>query len=246
MTENSPQGMTFLQHLEELRDRLKAALFGVAVGVGVAWFFREEMKLILIDPFLAFLPEDQRTLTFITPAEPFAMFMKISLIVGIFLSSPWLFYQLWRFISPALKKNEKRWALPFVLFTSLSFMGGVVFCYKVILPYAFQFFFTFGTELGFTNQVTLASFWSFESKFMLGMGLIFELPVLIFLLSVLGLVNAKMLLKGFRWAIFGAFVVAAIITPTPDPVNQSLVAGPLIVLYLIGILIAAIFGRKKD
>ncbi len=234
--------MTFLEHFEELRKRIVRCFWGVAVAFGIIYLFIDRLVEQLEVPYFKYLPKAQRHLAYTKVTEVFFIYMKIAAVLAIILAAPWIFYQLWAFISPGLKHNEKKWAVPFVISTSLFFLGGAAFCYFVVLPFTFRFFFNYNT--GFQNVVTVSYFWNFELKFLLGIGLTFETPMLILLLTRLGLVTARFLLKQYKWAILIAFVVAAIITPSGDPVTQTIVAVPIIILYAIGILVSWLFRKK--
>ena len=234
--------MSFLEHFEELRRRIYFALVGLAVAFGVATLFLDKIMKFLVAPYFKYLPKGQQSLAYTEITEVFFLYMKVAFVVGLVISAPWIFYQLWRFIAPGLKSREKRMALPFVLGTTLFFLAGVAFCYYVVLPYTFRFFFQFNE--GFTNVVTVSYFWDFEMKFLLGIGLTFETPILILFLTRLGIVSPGFLLRKFKWAVLIAFIIAAVITPSGDPVNQTIVAVPIIVLYGLGILISYLFRRK--
>ena len=234
--------MTFLEHFEELRRRIYWTIIGYCVAFGVSTAFLSQIMEVLVAPYYRYLPEGQRSLAYTEITEVFFLYMKVAAITGIFLGAPWIFLQLWLFIAPGLKPREKRLALPFVAATSLFFMAGMVFCYFVVLPYTFKFFYDFNK--GFTNVVTVSYFWSFTTKFLLGMGLVFETPILILFLTRLGIVSTGFLLRKFKWAVLIAFIVAAVITPSGDPVNQTIVAVPILVLYLLGILISWLFKKR--
>ena len=234
--------MTFLEHFEELRRRIVYSLYGLLVAFGAVSIYMKPLMAFLLAPYYKYLPESQRSLAYTQITEVFFIYMKVALIGAIFVAAPWIFYQLWAFISPGLRPKEKAWAAPFVIATSLFFMGGMAFCYLVVLPFTFKFFFQFNS--GFTNVVTLSSFWGFEMKFLLGIGLVFETPILILLLTRLGIVTPKTLAKKAKWAILTAFVVSAVITPSGDPLTQTVVALPIIALYGLGVLVAWIFEKR--
>ena len=172
------------------------------------------------------------------------LYIKVALLAAVFVSSPLILTQVWLFIRPGLYKRERRLALPFVFFTSLFFIAGGYFGYEVAFPMVVRFLLGVGGD--FKQVVTIQSYFSMMTKILLGLGLVFELPMLIFFLARLGLVTAGKLLKWFRWAVLGIFVVAAIITPTPDVATQTVFAVPMILLYLLGVVIAAIFGKKPE
>jgi sec-independent protein translocase protein TatC len=234
--------MTFLEHFEELRRRIYWTIIGFCVAFALCTAFLTQIMQVLVAPYYRYLPEGQRALAYTEITEVFFLYMKVAAIAGVFVAAPWIFLQLWLFIAPGLKPREKRMALPFVVATSLFFMAGMVFCYFFVLPYTFKFFYDFNK--GFTNVVTVTYFWSFTMKFLLGMGLVFETPILILFLTRLGIVSTGFLLRKFKWAVLIAFTVAAVITPSGDPVNQTIVAVPILVLYLLGILISWIFKKR--
>lgn len=239
----APRGdMTFLEHFDELRKRLVHSAYGLAVAFAGVSYFMPEIMGVLVQPYYQFLPPEQRHLAYTGVADVFFVQMKIAAVLALFAASPWIFYQLWVFIAPGLRPQEKRWAVPFVLSTSACFMAGLIFCYLYVLPFTFRFFNDFNKD--YLNVVTLDFFWSFELKFLLGLGLVFETPVLIFLLTRLGLVSTGTLLKQWRWVIVGAFLVSAVITPSGDPVTQTVVAVPIIALYAIGLLVSWLFQRR--
>lgn len=244
MSAATPRGeMTFLEHFDELRKRLVRSACGLAVGFAVTTYFMPDIMRVLVQPYYQLLPMDQRHLAYTGVADVFFVQMKIAAILAIFVASPWIFYQVWAFIAPGLRPKEKRWAVPFVLSTTLCFLGGLVFCYLYVLPFTFKFFHDFNKD--YLNVVTLDFFWSFELKFLLGLGLVFETPVLIFLLTRLGLVTPATLLKQWRWVFVGAFLVSAVITPSGDPVTQTVVAVPIIALYALGLLVSWLFQRRE-
>ncbi len=236
--------MSFLEHFSELRSRLAKAFWGLAAAFCVLTYFMDDIMRLLFEPYFRYLPEGQHKLAYTGITDVFFAYMKIAAVLGVFVASPWIFYQLWAFISPGLKAKEKRWAIPFVLGTSFFFILGLAFCYFYVLPFTFKFFHDFNKD--YTNVVTLDYFWSFELKFLLGIGLVFETPVLIFLLTRLGIVSTKTLLKQWRWVIVGAFVISAVITPSGDPVTQTIVAVPIIILYGLGLLISWLFRKREE
>ena len=236
-----PNIMSFFEHLEELRKRIFRSLLILLVAFLGCWNYHRELYLFLARPLTKFMKSGSQ-LAFTSLTEPFMMYIKLSFLASLFAASPFLFYQLWRFISPVLKPREKRWALPFILFGTLFFLAGGFFGYSVVFPLACRFFLQIGGD--FTPVLTVSQYLSLATKVLLGIALTFELPVLIFFLARFGLVTPKFLLRSFRYFVVIAFVVAALITPTPDMVTQSLVAVPLILLYLLGILIAWAAGKR--
>jgi sec-independent protein translocase protein TatC len=235
--------MTLLDHLDELRRRLTNSIIAVLIAFLVCWYFSPIIFHWLEKPILEHLPPGDR-LAFTELAGPFMLYIKVALLAAVFVSSPLILTQVWLFIRPGLYKRERRLALPFVFFTSLFFIAGGYFGYEVAFPMVVRFLLGVGGD--FKQVVTIQSYFSMMTKILLGLGVVFELPMLIFFLARLGLVTAGKLLKWFRWAVLGIFVVAAIITPTPDIATQTVFAVPMILLYLLGVVIAAIFGKKPE
>jgi len=243
MTSEGRGEMTFLEHFEELRSRIFKGLMGLLAALAVVSVYVKPLMDFLLAPYYRYLPEEQQSLAYTQVTEIFFVYMKFALVGAVFLGAPWFFYQLWAFIAPGLKRRERLWAFPFVLFTSLFFMGGMVFSYMVVIPVTLRFFFSLNQ--GYTNVVTLSSFWAFEMKFLLALGLVFETPILIFLLTRLGLVSTGWLLRNTKWAVLVAFAVSAVITPSGDPVTQTIVALPIVILYLLGIAVSWIFRKRS-
>ena len=231
--------MSFMEHLGELRTRILRSLIAVAVGLGVALPFSQQIMDYLAKPARL----TGHNLVFLSLTEAFWVQMKIGLIVGLFIAAPGILWQVWRFISPGLHAHEKKYAAPFVIVGSLLFIGGGAFSLKVVTPFAIQFLLSYERP-GLQAMISIGSYVDFLLKFTLAFGLIFELPLVITVLARIGLVTAKMLAKNRKYAVLGAFIVGAVLTPTPDMFNQTLMAGPLIVLYEIGIICARIFGKK--
>ena len=244
MTEAFSGEMTFLQHLEELRKRLIRALAGLVVGFLLCLTVARTVYGWLVRPVVDVLPEGEK-LAFTQLTDPFLLYMKVSFLVGIFLMAPYIVLQLWLFIAPGLYERERRYAVPFILFSSLFFIGGGLFAYYIVLPPACKFFIEQGLDWDFRPVITARELLSFESKILLGMGFVFQMPILTFFLAKLGIITTGFLLRNFKYAILLIFVLAAILTPTPDVVTQSLFAAPMVVLYLLSILVTAVFGRKE-
>ncbi len=238
----SPDEMTFLEHLQDLRKRLLYSISAVIIGVIPAWIFSKDIYRVLARPVTKFLPEGEK-LAYTTLTAPFMLYIKVSFLASIFFTSPFIFFQLWLFVSPGLYPKEKRYVVPFVIFTSLFFILGGLFGYFIVFPWACRFFIKMGAD--FRPVITVDQYFSFALKVLLGIALVFELPTLIFFLSRLGIVTHKWLIKKFKYAVLVTFVIAAIITPTPDMITQSIIAFPMLALYGIGIGIAYIFGKRK-
>ena len=233
--------MPLLEHLAELRRRIIRCLVAFAVSFATCWGFHRQIFAILEAPIVPFLPGDQK-LSFFSVSEPFLLYFKTAALAAVFLASPVLLWQLLGFIMPALYKEEKRWAVPLVTVGTLFFIAGGTFAYFVAFPFAVKFLLGMGEN--FQAVIAASKYLSFLMTVILGMGLMFELPVVIFLLSLAGLVKARFLLRHFRWAVVLIFVAAAIITPTPDIVNLLIFALPTLGLYVLGVL-AALWVEKR-
>ncbi len=230
--------MSFFDHLTELRTRIVWSLVPAGVGLLIALYFT--------NPVMRFLSSHLKTeLVFTTPTEAFWTYMKVAMIMGLFIAMPIILWNVWAFVAPGLHKHERRYAAPFVIIGSLLFIGGGAFAMLVVVPFAITFLVSFGQDQGLRPMITISSYIDFILKFTLAFGVVFEMPVVITLLSMLGVVTPQFLSKNRKYAILINFVIAAILTPTPDVVNQSLMAGPLIVLYEVGIICSRVVARKK-
>jgi sec-independent protein translocase protein TatC len=232
--------MSFMEHLGELRTRITRSLAGVLVGLVIAFPFSERIVDWLSKP----VTNLKHTLVFTAPAEAFWVQMKVALITGLFLAAPVILWQVWAFVAPGLHAHERKYAAPFVIAGSLMFLGGGAFSLFVVTPYAIQFLLSFARP-GLQPMITIQNHVDFLLKFTLAFGVVFELPLALTLLARMGVVDAKMLARNRKYAILGSFIAAAILTPTPDAFNQTLMAGPLIILYEVGIVCARIFGRRN-
>jgi sec-independent protein translocase protein TatC len=238
-----PNGMTFLEHLDELRKRL---FYSVVVLIGAvipAWFFAKPLYRILARPVTKFLPEGTN-LAFTSLTAPFMLYIKVSFMAALFFTAPFIFLQLWLFIAPGLYVKEKKHVVPFVLFTTVFFSGGAVFAYFVVFPFACNFFLGLGSD--FDPVITVDQYFSLALRVILGIAIVFELPTLSFFLAKIGLITARMMIKYFKYAVLVVFIIAAIITPTPDMVTQSIIAVPMLGLYGLSILIAMAVGKGKE
>jgi|WetSurMetagenome_2_1015567.scaffolds.fasta_scaffold314000_1 sec-independent protein translocase protein TatC len=233
--------MSFLDHLDELRRRLIVSLTALGVAFLICWSYSAQIYNFLALPITQHL--NGKKLVFTNPTEPFTLYMKVAFIAGIFLSAPIIIWQLWLFISPGLYKKEKRFALPFIFFSSLLFILGGVFAYSVAFPMSLKFLLSVGES--FDPMVTITEYLDLAMTVYLGCAIIFEIPILIFFLSIFGLVTAGFLMRNLRYAILVIFIVAAVITPTTDIPTMMVFAMPMLALYLIGVLVAWIFGKKR-
>lgn len=233
--------MTFIDHLGELRKRLMLSVIGLLVGMFIAAFFVEYiMNIILLSPAI----QNHLKLQNLKPFGQPILYFKIIFIAGFIISIPWLIYQLWKFVAPGLYQNEKKWVLSITFSATFSFICGILFSYYVMLPSMVNFAANFGSK-SIENIIDVNEYISFYTTMMLASGLVFELPILTFILTKVGLVNSRFLRKYWRHSIIVILVIAAIVTPTPDPVTQLVFAAPLIILYEVSIWVAKLVEKKK-
>jgi sec-independent protein translocase protein TatC len=235
--------MSFLDHLEELRRRLIVSSIAIVVGFFLCWAFAERIFGILQAPLTKFLPPGDK-LAYTRLTAPFFLYMKVAFFGGLFVASPVILLQLWLFIAPGLYKRERRLAAPFIIFGTVFFILGGYFGYRFLLPATCSFFVETGKQ--FKQMVTVDDYFSFASTIILATGAVFETPILIFFLARLGIVTPAFLMQKFKYAVVLSFIIAAVITPTPDMVTQSALAIPMILLYLIGVAVAYMFGKKVE
>jgi sec-independent protein translocase protein TatC len=242
---NGDVTMTILEHLEELRSRLIKILIFAGVGFCVGYYFSETIFGYLIKPLTDVLPKGT-SLIFTNITEAFFTYLKVGLLAGVFIASPFILYQIWAFISPGLYKKERRGLIPVTIISVILFVVGASFGYFVVFPFGFKFLISNYTTDMIKPMPTMKEYFSLVMWMLLAFGAIFELPVVVYLLARFGIVTHKGLRKFRRYAILGAFILGAILTPTPDIFNQSMMAGPLIVLYEISIWVAYFFGKKPQ
>lgn len=238
---DSEEKQPFLSHLEELRKRLISSAIAVGIGFGISYFFAERLFRFLIAPLEKAMPKGDH-LIFTNLPEMFFAYIKVAFITGILAAAPFIFYQLWMFVAPGLYQNEKKYLIPFVVSSTILFVGGSLFGYFIVFPFGFKFFLGFASEY-VKALPSVKQYFSFSIKLLFAFGLIFELPVVIFFLSKIGLVTPEFLRKKRKYAILLTFVIGAILTP-PDVITQLMMAGPLIILYEIGIGVASL-ARKR-
>jgi sec-independent protein translocase protein TatC len=236
--------MSFLDHLEELRKRLIVSIIAIFVAFIACWRYADKIFIWIQAPLTKFLPVDDQKLAYTRLTEPFFLYMKVAFFAAIFVASPILMWQVWRFISPGLYKRERRYAAPFIIFATLFFVLGGYFGYRVILPGTCAFFVETGKQ--FKQMIKVDEYFSFASTIVLASGAVFETPILIFFLARLGIVTPHFLLQKSKYAIVLSFIIAAIVTPTPDMVTQSFLAIPMIALYFLGVGVAFMFGKRPD
>jgi sec-independent protein translocase protein TatC len=235
--------MSFLEHLDELRKRIINACLGVLVGIIASFFFITEIYTFLTGPAVRSLPPG-RQLMYTQPGEAFSLYVQISLIAGAVFASPVIMYQVWKFIAPGLYSNEKRFAIPFVLFSSIGFLAGASFNHYIAFPFIMVFFGSFDTsDLAFMPR--LADVFGLYIKMLLGIGIVFQMPTVVFFLAKMRVLTARFLVKHFKIALLLIFIVAAVITPTGDPMTLGIFAAPMIGLYGLSIGVAWIFGARR-
>jgi sec-independent protein translocase protein TatC len=233
--------MSFLDHLEELRKRIINTLIAVGLAFLACYTFADDIFRIVSQPILA----AHANLNMMSPTEGFNLQIKTSLVAAIFLSAPFILAQVWLFISPGLYKHERRYAAPFIFFSSILFVTGGLFGYFIAFPFAIQFLLQMGQDMGLTMVISASEYYNLFIAIELGLGVVFEIPAVIFLLSRIGLVSAGFLLKNTKYAILLSFVLAAILTPSSDIPNMMVMAVPMIALYMLGIIVAFLFGKKR-
>jgi sec-independent protein translocase protein TatC len=234
--------MTFLEHLDELRKRITHAVGALLVGFLIAFAFANKVFDFVYQHLTKSIPG--KTFIYTEPGEAFFLWVKIALVTGLLIASPYIMLQVWLFIAPGLYSKEKKLAVPFVISSSSLFIGGVAFSHYLLFPAAWAFFGSFSNDY-MTFMPRIEPVWDMYIKLALGMGLVFQMPVIMFALARMGIVSAGFLAKNFKYAFLIIFIVAAIITPDGSPANQVLVGAPMVVLYIIGIGVAWLFGKSK-
>ncbi|MFP5238086.1 MAG: twin-arginine translocase subunit TatC [Acidobacteriota bacterium] len=226
-------GMSLMEHLEELRRRIVHSAVYIGAGFLISWFFRDR----LVDFIQAPLLHIGKSLAFTHPMDPLNLNLQVALLGGLILAAPFVLYQVWLFIAPGLYQKEKRLVVPFMTATIGLFLAGACFGYYFVLPGAIKIL-VLGFGHNFTPMVTIEDYSGFFLSVILGLGISFELPILIFFLALFGIVSPRFLWKNIRYAILAVFIVAAIICPSPDPWTMCVYALPMLLLYLIGIAVA--------
>jgi sec-independent protein translocase protein TatC len=242
--DNGRQGMMgFLDHLEELRARLIRACVAIAAGMVVAFVFRDRIAAVVLEPTLRVLPPDA-SLVATKPGETFAFYLDVALIGGVILAAPYVLFQIWRFIAPGLHAHERRLAIPFVLMAAGGTVAGALFAHYVLFPQTMAFFASFDSP-DIKMLPRLEETFGLYRNMVLGMVAVFQLPTLVFFLSLMRLVTARWLLRHIDYAVLVAFIVAALLTASVDPWNQAIMAAPMIALYLVSIAVAWIVGLRE-
>lgn len=235
--------MSFLEHLDELRKRIIRALLSLSVGVAIAVYFLEDILNFVMRPLSATLPPGA-SFIFTYPTEAFMLRIRIALIAGLFIATPLVFWQVWQFVAPALYAKERRYAIPFVVLSSIGFIGGAAFSHYVAFPLMWRFFASFSDDM-IVFMPRIEDTFSMYMRMLLGMAAVFQMPAMVFFLARMGVITARWMIRKFKYAVLVIVVIAAILTPSSDVASQMIVAGPMVVLYGLSILIAWMFGKKR-
>jgi len=246
--EASPEpmpAMSFLEHLEELRRRIIYSLVGVAVGFLACWRYADNIFALMQRPIMEALQRNglSEKLVYLNPTEPFNLYLKIGFMAGLFVASPFVLYQLWMFISPGLYRHERRYVFPFMFSTIGLFLAGGLFGYKLVYPAALDFLIGYGKQ--FQPMITIGEYTDLFLTVIIGLGVVFELPIVVFFLSLMGVVSAGWMWRNVRYSILVIFIIAAILTPTTDILNMCIFAAPMVALYLLSIGIAWMVHPKQ-
>lgn len=232
------KSMSLLEHLEELRRRLIYSVLAIVAAFFFCWNYADRIFKYMQAPIMQALRAHkmEETLVYTNPIDPFNLYLKIGLIAGIFLASPFVLYQVWLFISPGLYRHEKRYVVPFMVSTVGLFVAGGLFGYKMVYPGALDFLIGYGSQ--FKPLITIHEYTNLFMTIILGLGIVFELPVLVFFLAMMGIVSAGWLWRNVRYSILVIFIIAAVITPTTDILSMCIFAAPMVVLYFVSIGVA--------
>ena len=246
--DDSAAKMSFLEHLDELRKRLIYIVYSLIAGCVIAYIFIGKLFDFIMKPMYQMLPHDAvggaGKLMYTAGSEPFMLYIKIGFLAGIFVASPLILWQIWKFIAPGLYTHEKKFAIPFVLMSTLFFVAGGLFAHYVAFPVTWLFFNSFSTDyMIFMPKIDEA--FSLYTKMLLGFGVIFEMPTLVFFLARMGVVTAGLLLKYFKYAFLAIFIIAAVISPGTDMMSQVVMAVPMLGLYIISIFVAFVFQKRR-
>ena len=236
--------MSFLDHLDELRRRIVYAVVAVFIGFVAAFFYVDVLFSFIFSPMQALLEPGQRMI-YTEPTEAFVVHIKIAAMAGLLLASPVVASQVWLFIAPGLYSHEKRYAIPFVLFSTICFVGGAAFSHIVVFPLTWAFFASFTNDIA-EMQPRIAPAFSIYLRLMLAFGLVFQMPVLVLFLARMGVLTARFMITHFKYAVLIIFIISAVVTPGGEVVTQIAMAGPLCLLYVLSIGLAWLFGKKRQ
>jgi sec-independent protein translocase protein TatC len=232
-------------HLRELRRRLIISIAAIVVGFAVCYTFSDDLYVLLARPLMPHLPPGSDFIAFTGVVEPFFIYLKVGFLGGAVLASPVLLFETWAFVAPGLYSKERYWFIA-VVFASLTlFLVGVFFAYLVVFPFGFKYLLSFSSD-ELKPILSMGSYFSLVTRLLIAFGLVYQLPLAMLVIARLGIMSAAEMLSWWRYAIVLIFLASALITPTPDIFNQLLMAGPLLVLYASGLVLAKVFGRKKE
>lgn len=243
--------MSLIEHLTELRHRLFISVVAIFVGSIIAWFASQQIYDLLVVPVTRVLEANAATaddarLAVLSLTEAFIVYLKVAAAAGLFLASPVVLTQMWLFIAPGLYRRERLYAFPVIIASVLFFLGGAAFGYLVLFPVMAEFFINMGVGGNMRPLLSVNALFGFLLRTLLGCAVVFEWPVVVFFLARMGIVTAGAMVRGFRYAVLGIFVIAAVVTPTPDMATQTILATPMLGLYAVGILVAwAVQPRRK-
>jgi sec-independent protein translocase protein TatC len=245
-TEKDPlPAMGFLEHLEELRRRIIYSLIAMVVGFFACWGYAEKIYDFVQAPIMTALRKNglEQKLVYLNPTDGFNLYIKTAFVAGLFLTSPFVLYQVWAFIAPGLYRKEKKYVVPFMVFTVLLFLSGGAFGYKIVFPAALDFLISYSKQ--FQPMITISEYTDLFLAIIVGLGVIFEMPILVFFLSLMGIVSAGWMWRNLRYSILVIFIIAAILTPTTDILNMCLFAAPMVGLYVLSIGVAWLVHPKQ-
>jgi sec-independent protein translocase protein TatC len=244
--EEATGAMTFFEHLSELRKRIINSLISIAVGAGIGWFVAPHFVNWITKPMLKALDQAhlEQKLVYTHPAGYLNLLISLSVYLGLVIASPWILYQIWLFVAPALYKHERSAITGFLFSTVFLFLAGIAFGYFVSLPYVLRFLISFQGPV--VPLISINEYFDLILMILLGLGLVFELPILIFFLSVFGIVTPKFLIKNFRYAILVIALLAAILTPTPDATTMLVFMAILVALYFVGVAVSWVVVRRRE
>ena len=240
------RAMPFLAHLEELRRRIILCILGIIIGFLLCWSFADRLFGLMQQPIIQALRHHGigGGLVYLNPTEPFNLYLMVALVLGLFAASPFVFYQIWLFIAPGLYRTEKRYVLPFLVSTVGLFLAGGLFGYKMVYPASLDFLIGYGER--FQPMITIGEYTKLFATIIIGLGLMFEMPILVFFLAVMRVITAKWMWRNLRYSVLVIFIAAAVITPTADILNMCLFAAPMIGLYGISIGVAWLAGVRRE
>ncbi|MFQ5479951.1 MAG: twin-arginine translocase subunit TatC [Thermodesulfobacteriota bacterium] len=244
MTDEKAAAARLTGHLRELRKRLLVSIVALVIGFAISYFFSERLYSFLISPLLPVMPEGSEFIAFSGLVEPFFVYIKVGFLGAAALASPVILFEIWSFVAPGLYATERRWFLATVFFSCALFISGLLFAFFVVFPFAFKFLMSYsGPQL--KPFISMNSYFSLVTRLLIAFGVVYQLPLAMLVLARTGVVTAGRFLSWWRYAVIAIVIASAVLTPTPDAFNQMLMAGPLLVLYFLGVALARIFGKKK-